>query len=613
MMQIKYKEFFSNCFSFAFQVYTPSSLVALAVKEVAKVYRFYDQDAFSFVRNIDYHPLTVTDLAPPELFVRDDSGINRMEEEKREKLLTSARRFLRKRRRAINAIFDTIAKMIVNFRNKKEVDELDLKKLRVKTSNYRGMMDLLESVGIEVELEDMLEKMIGHIQQFRFRAKLLNLVVNQSYLGYGEKVEDVESAGDCQAEGMKIEDTNNEHNKNSGVEKVGGGLVGNASDNLEEVNEEKTEKKIGKTDLVVRDEAESAGDGVRKVGGGALDAAAAGHQEEVDEENNENDIEVTNLADGCYVKFAGYYPGDRLKIEEENYNHSRNNGIDGVCGGVNADTADRHEKVKEERIEEGIEKTDLAVRHKVESAGDRVIREGRAYIYDYQEKVAEERIEDGLEKTDLAVGKIVGSAEYVGIRKDGYLIDDHQGKVKEEKADKEIEKTDLAVGGDNEPEGNREIKEVGDSVAVDQKGVNEERIDKEIKQADLAVGHDIESAGDCLGDGVKHEAIESDNDRERDLSEIKVMIEKEGAELAFGNKGYPSGDVLKIGDMIGDCDRVGQEQLLLGSTIDNEGELDKERKSVGKKEADSTKGDERFNIGDEEEDHFVLYGMVRCS
>ena len=573
MMQIKYKEFFFKLFffSFSFQVYTPNSLVAFAVKEVAKVYRFYDQDAFSFVRNIDYHPLTVTDLAPPELVVRDDSGINRMQEEAREKLLTSARRFLRKRRRAINAIFDTIAKMIVNFRTKKEVDEQDLKKLRVKTSNYRGMMDLLASVGIEVKSEDMLEKMIGHIQQFRFRAKLLNLVVNQSYLGYGEKVEDVESAGDCQGEGMKIKDTNNEHNKNSCVEKIGGSLVCDASDHMEGVNEESNEKKIEKPDLIVRDEAESAGDGVRKVGVGLIADAAAGHQEEDDEENNENNIEVINLADVCYVKFAGYYPGDRLKIEEENYNHSRNNGIERECGGVNADTGDLREKVKEERIEEGIEKTDLAEGEIVESAEDRVIR------------------------------------------KDECFIDDHQGKVKDKKAEKEIEKTDLAVGDTKEPVGDREIKEVGDSVADHPKEMNEERTEKEIKDADLAVGNDIESAGDCLGDGVKLEVIESDNDRGRELSEIKITIANEGAELAYGNKGYPFGDGLKIRDMIGDCDRVGQAQLLLGSTIDNEAELDNERKSVGKKEADSTKGDERFNIEDEEEDHFVLYGMIRCS
>ena len=502
MNQIKFFAFLSNFFSFSFQVYAPRSLVTYAVKEVAKVYRFYEQDAFSFVRNIDYHPLTITDSAPPEISIKDlhicFCCINRQEQKR---ILESARHSLVKRRQAIDEIFDSIAKMVVNFGNKNEVDELDLKKLRVKTSNYREIMDFLESVGVEVKLENMLEKMIGHIQQFRFRAKILNLLMNQSYLGYGEKVKDVESAG----EGLK-DDTKGEHNKSIGMEKVGGGFIAYANDYVEGVNEERTQMKAEKTDLVVRDNVESVGDGVRKVEG------IAGLQEE-DNETNENFIEVTNLADVCYVKFAGYYPGDGLKIEEEYYNHSKNNGVEIVCGDNKADTDDLQENVNEERIEGGIEKTNLAMEEKLESAGDGVIS------------------------------------------KDGGSL---------------------------------------------------------VEGADLAVGYDMESAGDCLGDGVKLEVIESD-EGERDVSELKIMIEKGKAELAVGNKGYHSGDGLKIGDVIDDSDRVSQEQLLLGYTIDNEGEFNKERKSTGKKETDTTTGDERFSVEDEEEDHFVLYGMIRCS
>ena len=542
MNQIKFFAFLSNYFSFFFQVYTPRSLVACAVKEVAQVYRFYDQDAFSFVRNIDYHPLTITDSAPPEISIKDlrlcFCCINRQEQKR---ILESARHSLMKRRQAIDEIFDSIAKMVVNFRNKNEVDELDLKKLRLKTSNYRAIMDFLESVGVEVKLENMLEKMIGHVQQFRFRAKILNLLINQSYLGYGEKVQDVESAG----EGMK--DTKDEHNKSIGMEKVGGGFIAYANDQIEGVNEEKTQKKAEKTDLVVVDNVESVGDGVRKVGEGI---AGLDLQEEDNEETNENFIEVINVKDGYYVKFAGYCPGDRLKIEEVNYNHNRNNELEIVDGDVKADTDDLQEKIKEERIWEGIEKNDLAMKEIVESAGDGVISKGGLSLDDQHEKVNKERIED------------------------------------------EIENTDLAVGDDIESVGNGAIRVVEGSIAV---------------------GHAMESARDSPGDGVKIENIQGSNNRERNLSEIKItMIEKEKAEMAVENKGYLSGDGLKIGDMLCDCDRVDQERLL-GSTTDNEGQSNKETKSIGKKKADTTTVNERFNIEDEEEDHFVLYGMIRCS
>ena len=544
--------FLSNNLSFSFQVNTPRSLVTYAVKEVAKVYRFYDQDAFSFVRNIDYHPLTITDSAPPEIAITDLRlclcCINRQEQKR---ILMSARCFLKKRRHAINAIFDTIAKMIVNFHSKEEVDELDLKKLRVKTINYRRIMDFLESVGVEVKVENMLEKMIGHIQQFRFRAKLLNLAVNQSYLGHGENVEDMESARESQGEGMKREDTNDEHNKNSGVEKVARGFIANASDHQGGVNEERAEKKTEKTGLIVGDNpVEFTEDGVRKVGGGII-ADAAFHQKEAYEEKIENFIEVINVTDGCYVKFAGYCPGDRLKIEEGTYNYNRNNGIERVGGYVKADTDGLQEKIKEERTLGGIEKSDLAMEEIVESAGNGVISKGGRSLDDHQEKVNKGRIEDEIENSDLAVGDDIESVSDGAIR---------------------------------------------------------------VVEGSIAVGHGMESAGDSLGDGVKIENIQVSNNRERNLSEIKItMVEKEKDEMAVENKGYLSGDGLKIGDMLGDCDRVDQEQLLLGSTTDNEGQSNKETQSIEKKKADTTTMNERFNIEDEEEDQFVLYGMIRCS
>ena len=595
MNQIKIFAFLSNFFSFSFQVYAPRSLVAYAVKEVAKVYKFYDQDALSFVRNIDYHPLTITDSAPPEISIEDlrlcFCCINRQEQKR---ILESARHSLVKRRQAIDEIFDSIAKMVVNFGNKNEVDELDLKKLRVKTSNYLEIMDFLESVGVEVKLENMLEKMIGHIQQFRFRAKILNLLMNQSYLGYGEKVKDVESAG----EGLK-DDTKDEHNKSIGMEKVGGGFIAYA--NEERVNEERTQMKAEKTDLVVPDDVESVGDGVRKVGGGI-----AGLQEEDNEETNENFIEVTYLADSYYVKFAGYYPGDRLKIEEEYYNHSRNNGVEIVCGDNKADTNDLQENVNEERIEGGIEKTNLEMEEIVESAGDGMVSKGGCSLDNHQEKVNKEEMEEEIENTDLAVENDLASVGDGTIRAVEGSIAVYQKEAKKEWIEQDIIEVGHTVGDDEVSQGVRAI--VGEGFIDQQKEVHEEKNEKEISEASQRVVGDMESAGDCL----KLEIMESANDRERDLSEIKItMIEKEKAELAVENEGFHPGDWLKIGDMLGDYDRVGQQQMVLGSTTDNKVKLNKERKSVGKKDTNSTTGYERFNI-DEEEDHFVLYGMIRC-
>ena len=542
----------NHMFLFSFQVYTPKSLVAYAVKEVAKVYRFYDQDAFSFVRNIDYHPLTITDSVPLEISIKDlhicFCCINRQEQKR---ILESARHSLVKRRQAIDEIFDSIAKMVVNFGNKNEVDELDLKKLRVKTSNYHEIMDFLESVGVEVKLENILEKMLGHIQKFRFRAKLLNLAVNQSYLGCGEKVEDVESAGINQGKGVISADMLHEYSKDGGMKRAGEGFTADTADHKEEVNAAKIEEAMEDVNLEVQVDAESTGDGLKKVG-----ADTDGQQEVYNKENIGNFIEVTNLADGCFVKFAEYCPGDRLKIEEEYYKHSRNNGIERTGGG---EIDDHQGKVHKERIEEKIEKVTLAVGDDKESVSD-IIR---------------------------VVGGSIEESKEMEISEAGHGLGD------------DIESADAArLGGEN--------------IADYQIEVNEERIEKEIEDADLAVGHDMESAGDYVGDRVKLEVIESDDVRERDLREIKITIEEE-ADFAVGNQGLSSGDELKIDDMIGDCDRVGKEQLLLGSTTDKEGELSKERKSVGKKETDSTIGDDMFGIEDEEEDHFVLYGMIRCS
>ena len=171
------------------------------------MYRFSSQDAYSFVRNIDYHPLTVTDLSPPEFDVTSDRRIVLLQEEEKKRLYSSARHFLMKRKRAIDAGFSLLAKMIVSFESIEDVDDRNLKRVQAKSIEYRGVLEQLESIGIEVQLEDNLEKLIGHIQQERTGAKLMNLFVNQSYLSYSEEVEDVDSAGgDCLGEGIKMED-----------------------------------------------------------------------------------------------------------------------------------------------------------------------------------------------------------------------------------------------------------------------------------------------------------------------------------------------------------------------------------------------------------------------
>ena len=269
------------------------------------MYRFSSQDAYSFVRNIDYHPLTVTDLSPPEIDVTNNRRIELLQEEEKERLFTSARHFLRKRKRAIDAIFNTLAKMIVNFDNIEAVDERDLKRVRTKIIKYRGVLNHLESIGIEVEMEDKLEKMIGHVQQERARAKLMNLFVNQSYLRYGEEVEDVESAGgDWLGEEIKMEDVINEHDRGRGVERVDGGLLVNTDDQKEEVGEERNENETKEADSAVRYDVESARrdclvDGIRmedmirddydRVGEELLGSTVDDNKGELNEEVNKNE------------------------------------------------------------------------------------------------------------------------------------------------------------------------------------------------------------------------------------------------------------------------------------------------------------------------------------
>ena len=275
------------------------------------MYRFSSQDAYSFVRNIDYHPLTVTDLSPPEFDVTNNRRIELLQEEEKERLFTSARHFLMKRKGAIDAIFNILAKMIVNFDNIEAVDERDLKRVRTKIIKYRGVLNHLESIGIEIQMEDKLEKMIGHVQQERARAKLMNLFVNQSYLRYGEEVEDIESAGgDCLGEEIKIEDVVNEHDRDRGVERVDGGLLDNTDDHKEEVSKEGNENEKEESDSANRDDAESAGgdclgDGIKmedmiddhgRVGEVLMGSTEGDSKCEFNEERNTNEKEEPESA-----------------------------------------------------------------------------------------------------------------------------------------------------------------------------------------------------------------------------------------------------------------------------------------------------------------------------
>ena len=250
------------------------------MKEVAKVYRFSSQDACSFVRKIDYHSLTATDLNPPKFDVTNNRMIELLREKEKERLFSSARHFLMKRKKAIDAGFSLLAKIIVSFASIEDVDDRNLKRVRTKSIEYCGVLGQLKSSGIEVQLEDNLEKLIAHIQQERARAKLVNLFVNQSYLRYGEEVEDVGSAGgDYLGEDIKMENMINAHDsgvdrecevlsggtedgnkgeikladmvnyqRDRGFERVDEDWLGNTDDSKGDLNEEKNENEKEKVD-----------------------------------------------------------------------------------------------------------------------------------------------------------------------------------------------------------------------------------------------------------------------------------------------------------------------------------------------------------------------------
>ena len=668
MMQLKY-----GVFPLSFQVYTPRSLVALAVKEVAKVYRFYDQDAFSFVRNIDYYPLTITDLAPPEFHVTDDSKINLLQEAKMERMLLSAKKFLMKRRRAVNAIFDTIAKMIVNFRNKEEVDELDLKRLRVKTVKYLEIMDLLDSVGIEVELEDMLEEMISHIQQHRFRAKLLNLFLNQSYLRCGEKVEDVEPVEDSQGDDMKTADEESDNQK--GEEKIGDGLLANERKHKEVVHKDRTEnEKVVDTDLVVRDNVDSTEDWII-IESADIIACAANHQEEVNEERTEKETEKTDFAFRCEIES----PEDRVirdhggitddimgkVIEEvEKTDLTEKNDIETVDNkavSVTESSTAYHqkEKVNEEKetITNEINNGSPAKEDSENSAGGTAGIGGCSIedSFDQQKELNEERvameevIEDKLksEKEDIKddhtdnventtqafeIGDNVEPSEDEVKREDGDIIDDHKGTINQGKNEEEkIEKVE-------------DVKETlcdqASTITVIECPIanneNQDRVGNENSEACRALEDVIEPAGD--GASIADQQNEGGN--------VIVKNEGEKTELAVGeiveSAGDCPGDILvNIDNMEKESEKeiefseikVTVEKEETGLAVGNKGcpcgdgvkVEDKPNKDSQEQlgctdENNEVNGemklvvkDERFCIHDEKYGVFVLYGMVRCS
>ena len=669
MMQLKY-----GVFPLSFQVYTPRSLVALAVKEVAKVYRFYDQDAFSFVRNIDYYPLTITDLAPPEFHVTDDSKINLLQEEKMERMLLSAKKFLMKRRRAVNAIFDTIAKMIVNFRNKEEVDELDLKRLRVKTVKYLGIMDLLDSVGIEVELEDMLEEMISHIQQHRFRAKLLNLFLNQSYLGCGEKVEDVDPTGGSEGDNTKIAGAEEESNKQKGEKKIGDGQVANEMKDKEVVQEDRTEnEKVVDTDLVVRDNVDSAEDWII-VESGDIIASAAGHQE-VNGERTEKETEKTDLAFRCEIestedtvvrKHVDITDGLKEKVIEgvektdlavKNDNESVDN--EAVSAIESSTSYHQKQEANEEKetIKSEISSGSSAVKDSENSAGgtagiggcsiddssnqQKELNEERAEMEEFiDNKLKSEKEDikddhtDNVENTMQAfeIGDIVEPSEDEVKREDGDIIDDHQGAINQGKNEEEIEKVE-------------DVKETlcdqASTITIIECPIanneNQDRVGNENSEACRALEDVIEPAGDGA----------SIADRQNEGSNVIVKNEGEKTELAVGeiveSAGDCPGDILvNIDNMEKETDKeiklseikVTVEKEETGLAVGNKGCPCGDGVKIGDKPdkdsqeqlgcTDENRGEvngemklvvkeERFCINDEKYSVFVLYGMVRCS
>ena len=73
---------------------------------------------------------------------------------------------------------------------------------------------------------------------------------------------------------------------------------------------------------------------------------------------------------------------------------------------------------------------------------------------------------------------------------------------------------------------------------------------------------------------------------------------------------------MKLEDMVnyqrgGGFERIDEDWL--GNTDDSKGELNEEKNENEKQEADPAAGNEKFIVDNEEEEHFVLYGMIRCS
>lgn len=119
-----------------------------------------------------------------------------LQPEDKKDLLSSVKRFLARRRRLTDAICRTLAKMIVNFEDIEKVETVKMKSLREKYVEYSDIVYQLRLIDVKVQLEDSLEKLIGHIQEERARVKLLNLFMNQSRLSYNDFPEDSTAGGD---------------------------------------------------------------------------------------------------------------------------------------------------------------------------------------------------------------------------------------------------------------------------------------------------------------------------------------------------------------------------------------------------------------------------------
>ena len=78
----------------------------------------------------------------------------------------------------MDVLCDVLAKSIVYFESKADVDDLNLSKLRAKYVKYSNLLDKIEKAGVDVYLEDNIQMLLGYIQEERAKTKQINMFVN---------------------------------------------------------------------------------------------------------------------------------------------------------------------------------------------------------------------------------------------------------------------------------------------------------------------------------------------------------------------------------------------------------------------------------------------------